>query len=72
MNAVQIILDVLSYVLAILVATLVFVRMDTNSVMIITLVLILMSALLRTMEDVKISVIIQMVAITVPVLLDTF
>ena len=72
MNAVQIILDVLSYVLAILVATLVLVGMDTNSVMIIKLVLISMSALLMTMEDVKISVIILMVAITVPVLLDTF
>ena len=73
MNAVQIILIVPSYVLAILVATLALVGMDTNSVMmIITLVLILMSALLMIMEDVNKSVIIQMVAITVPVLLDIF
>ena len=67
------ILVVLSYVLAILMAvTLVLVRMDTNSVMIITLVLILMSALLMTTEDVNKSVIILMVAIIAPVCLHTF
>ena len=72
MNAVKEYLVVLSYVLTPLVVIPVFVRMVTNSVMIITLVLILMSALLKIMEDVNKSVTILMVAITVPVLLDIF
>ena len=72
MNVVKEYLVVLSYVLIPLVVIPVSVRMDLNSLMIITLVLILMSVLLMITEDVNKSVIIQMVAITVPVLLDTF
>ena len=71
MNAVKEHQVVLSYVLTLLVVIHVLVIMVINSLMIITLVLILMSVLLIIMEDVNKHVIILMVAIIVPVLMDT-
>ena len=71
MNAVKEFLVALSYVLTLLVVIPVPVIVVIHSVMIITLVLILMSVALMIMEDVNKPVLILMVAIIVPVSLDT-